>query len=127
MCIRHDATKDRAAFVPGRGVAGFEQHQEHVTVRFSDGAEEDAAGWSWSGTPPTARRRTAGWAPRVAWSARILRLGFPRSRLGIGALRVMGAAGSFLRLPELAARFATEDRGGAWPLPAYPPSGVPAA
>ncbi|WP_432990663.1 FAD-dependent monooxygenase [Dactylosporangium sp. CA-233914] len=51
---------------------------------------------------------------------RILRVGFPRTRLGAGALRTMGAAGSFLRLPELVARFAREDRGGQWPLPQYP-------
>ncbi|MBE8518429.1 FAD-dependent oxidoreductase [Amycolatopsis sp. H6(2020)] len=50
---------------------------------------------------------------------KILRIGFPKGRLGINALRTMGAVGSFLRLPELAARFAKEDRGGGWELPGY--------
>lgn len=50
---------------------------------------------------------------------KLLRIGFPQGRLGINALRAMGAVGSFLRLPELAARFAKEDRGGDWPLPDY--------
>ena len=35
------------------------------------------------------------------------------------ALRTMGAVGTFLRLPELAARFAKEGRGGDWALPDY--------
>ena len=51
---------------------------------------------------------------------KLLRIGFPQGRLGINALRTMGAVGSLLRLPELAARFAKEDRGGDWPLPDYP-------
>ncbi|WNV87222.1 FAD-dependent monooxygenase [Umezawaea sp. Da 62-37] len=50
---------------------------------------------------------------------KILRFGFPEGRLGINALLTLGAVGSFLRLPELAARFAKEDRGGDWPLPDY--------
>jgi 2-polyprenyl-6-methoxyphenol hydroxylase-like FAD-dependent oxidoreductase len=50
---------------------------------------------------------------------KILRIGFPKSRLGINALLTTGAVGSFLRLPELAARFAKEDRGGSWSLPDY--------
>ncbi|MFD4640848.1 FAD-dependent monooxygenase [Lentzea sp. NPDC058436] len=50
---------------------------------------------------------------------KVLRFGFPQGRLGTHALRAMAAAGSFLRLPELAARLAKEDRGGAWPLPDY--------
>lgn len=53
---------------------------------------------------------------------KVLRFGFPQSRLGITALRTLGAVGTFLKLPELAARFAKEDRGGAWPLPDYPRS-----
>ncbi|HWO64375.1 MAG TPA: oxidoreductase, partial [Umezawaea sp.] len=55
---------------------------------------------------------------------KILRFGFPQGRLGISTLLTLGAVGSFLRLPELAARFAKEDRGGAWPLPDYPRSRV---
>jgi 2-polyprenyl-6-methoxyphenol hydroxylase-like FAD-dependent oxidoreductase len=51
---------------------------------------------------------------------RLLRIGFPKGRAGIRALLAFGAVGSLLRLPELAARFAKEDRGGAWPLPDYP-------
>lgn len=50
---------------------------------------------------------------------KVLRFGFPRGRLGIGALLAMAAVGSFLRLPELIARFAKEDRGGDWQLPSY--------
>jgi 2-polyprenyl-6-methoxyphenol hydroxylase-like FAD-dependent oxidoreductase len=50
---------------------------------------------------------------------KLLRVGFPRTRFGINALLTVGAVGSALRLPELAARFAKEDRGGGWPLPDY--------
>jgi hypothetical protein len=50
---------------------------------------------------------------------KLLRVGFPKGRSGITALRTMGAVGTFLRLPELAARFAKEDRGGGWALPDY--------
>jgi hypothetical protein len=50
---------------------------------------------------------------------KLLRLGFPKGRLGITSIRAMGAVATFLRLPELAARFAKEDRGGYWPLPDY--------
>lgn len=51
---------------------------------------------------------------------KLLRIGFPKGRLGVGALLAMARVGSLLRLPELAARFAGEDRGGDWPLPDYP-------
>jgi 2-polyprenyl-6-methoxyphenol hydroxylase-like FAD-dependent oxidoreductase len=51
---------------------------------------------------------------------KLLRIGFPKGRLGIGALLTMARVGSFLRLPELAARFAKEDRGGDWAFPEYP-------
>lgn len=51
---------------------------------------------------------------------KVLRLGFPQGALGIGVLRTMAAVGGFLRLPELAARFAKEDRGGDWAFPDYP-------
>ena len=54
-----------------------------------------------------------------AVNPRILRLGFPQGPIGIGTLRTMAAVGSFLHLPELAARFARGDRGGDWPLPQY--------
>ena len=50
---------------------------------------------------------------------KLLRLGFPKGRLGITSIRTLGAVAMFLRLPELAARFAKEDRGGDWPLPDY--------
>jgi len=51
---------------------------------------------------------------------KLLRIGFPRGKPGIYALRAMGRVASLLRVPELAARFAKEDRGGGWPLPDYP-------
>ncbi|GAA3585846.1 FAD-dependent monooxygenase [Amycolatopsis ultiminotia] len=50
---------------------------------------------------------------------KLLRIGFPKGRLGITALRTVATVGSFLKLPEIAARFANEDRGGDWPLPDY--------
>ncbi|MET1071963.1 MAG: FAD-dependent monooxygenase [Umezawaea sp.] len=61
---------------------------------------------------------------QAAVNPKVLRFGFPQGRLGINALRTLGAVGSFLKLPELAARFAKEDRGGAWPLPDYSESHV---
>lgn len=51
---------------------------------------------------------------------KLLRVGFPKGKAGIYGLRTFGAVGGFLRLPEIAARFAKEDRGGDWPLPEYP-------
>lgn len=57
---------------------------------------------------------------QVKVNPKVLRFGFPKGRLGTHVLRTMGAVGSFLRLPELAARVAKEDRGGGWPLPDYP-------
>jgi 2-polyprenyl-6-methoxyphenol hydroxylase-like FAD-dependent oxidoreductase len=51
---------------------------------------------------------------------KVLRVGFPQTRFGINAMLAFGIVGSALRLPELAARFAKEDRGGNWPLPEYP-------
>jgi 2-polyprenyl-6-methoxyphenol hydroxylase-like FAD-dependent oxidoreductase len=55
---------------------------------------------------------------------RLLRFGLPSSRPGVAALRTVGAVGTFLRIPELAARLAKSDRGGDWPLPDYPGPGV---
>ncbi|MCS7480414.1 FAD-dependent oxidoreductase [Umezawaea endophytica] len=57
---------------------------------------------------------------QAAVNPKVLRFGFPRGKLGVNALLTMGAVGTFLKIPELAARFAKEDRGGAWPLPDYP-------
>lgn len=50
---------------------------------------------------------------------KLLRAGFPKRRPGLYALRGMSAAATFVKLPEIAARFAKEDRGGDWPLPEY--------
>ncbi len=50
----------------------------------------------------------------------LLRLGIPTSQLAIGAFLSITALATALRIPELAARFATEDRGGSWQLPDYP-------
>lgn len=51
---------------------------------------------------------------------KLLRIGFPQGKPGIYALRTMGRLASFFRIPELAARFAKQDRGGTRPLPDYP-------
>ncbi|MES2193134.1 MAG: FAD-dependent oxidoreductase [Pseudomonadota bacterium] len=49
----------------------------------------------------------------------LLRLGMPRTRLGISVfLSVMGLA-ALLRIPDLVARFSSEDRDGGWLLPEY--------
>jgi 2-polyprenyl-6-methoxyphenol hydroxylase-like FAD-dependent oxidoreductase len=50
---------------------------------------------------------------------RLLRLGMPRSRLGIDAFHSAAALACFLRVPDLIARFSKEDRGGDWRLPDY--------
>jgi 2-polyprenyl-6-methoxyphenol hydroxylase-like FAD-dependent oxidoreductase len=51
---------------------------------------------------------------------RLLRLGMPMSRFGINAFLAVSGLATFLRIPELVARFSKEDRGGAWPLPESP-------
>ncbi|WP_033289068.1 FAD-dependent monooxygenase [Amycolatopsis jejuensis] len=51
---------------------------------------------------------------------RLLRLGMPRTRLGINAFLTASGLAASLRIPDLVARFSTEDRGGAWQLPASP-------
>jgi 2-polyprenyl-6-methoxyphenol hydroxylase-like FAD-dependent oxidoreductase len=51
---------------------------------------------------------------------RLLRVAFPRSRWTVAAIRVLTAAATSVRLPELRARLSREDRGGAWELPDYP-------
>lgn len=48
---------------------------------------------------------------------RLLALGLPRSRLAVHAFLTASGLATALRIPELAARLATEDRGGAWELP----------
>jgi 2-polyprenyl-6-methoxyphenol hydroxylase-like FAD-dependent oxidoreductase len=50
----------------------------------------------------------------------LLRLALPSTRLAVSAFQAAAALAGFLRVPELAARFAKEDRGGSWPLPADP-------
>ncbi|CAM0141725.1 hypothetical protein VKS41_006073 [Umbelopsis sp. WA50703] len=49
----------------------------------------------------------------------VLRLTFPQTQLGISILHFIAGAICFLRLPELAVRFSSENRGG-WELPNYP-------
>jgi len=44
----------------------------------------------------------------------LLRLGLPDSRLGIELLQTAAAAATRLRIPELATRLASQDRGGDW-------------
>ncbi|MYS85535.1 FAD-dependent oxidoreductase [Embleya scabrispora] len=51
---------------------------------------------------------------------RLLRLAMPGSRWAIDAFHSAAAVACFLRLPELVARHAKEDRGGDWRLPEYP-------
>lgn len=50
---------------------------------------------------------------------RLLRVAMPTSRLGIETFQAIAGLATRLHLPELAARFATEDRGGSWRLPDY--------
>ncbi|MEU6054651.1 FAD-dependent monooxygenase [Streptomyces xanthochromogenes] len=51
---------------------------------------------------------------------RLLRLGMPDTRLAIGAFHSLTALACRLRIPDLVARYAKEDRGGAWRLPESP-------
>ncbi|WP_035857725.1 FAD-dependent monooxygenase [Cryptosporangium arvum] len=53
---------------------------------------------------------------------RILNLAMPAKQVGIDLLLGVTGLATALRIPELVARFATEDRGGGWRLP---PSPVP--
>lgn len=50
----------------------------------------------------------------------VLRLGMPRTRLGINALHIVAGLACLLRIPDLIARFSKDDRGGEWRLPDYP-------
>ncbi|MFE9118307.1 FAD-dependent monooxygenase [Streptomyces sp. NPDC007172] len=51
---------------------------------------------------------------------RLLRLGMPDSRWAIGAFHSLAALACRLHVPDLVARSAKEDRGGAWRLPESP-------
>lgn len=51
---------------------------------------------------------------------RLLRLAMPRSRFGITALLAVAGSATFLRVPDLVARFSKQDRGGDWRLPESP-------
>lgn len=51
---------------------------------------------------------------------RLLRLAVPRTRRAVDALRTVTAPARLLRVPDLAARFATDDRGGGRRLPEDP-------
>ncbi|MET8763976.1 FAD-dependent monooxygenase [Lentzea sp. NPDC004782] len=51
---------------------------------------------------------------------RLLRLGMPTSRFAINAFQAATALACFLHVPDLAARFAKDDRGGGWRLPEAP-------
>lgn len=56
---------------------------------------------------------------------RLLRLGLPVTQRAIDAFQTATALACRLRLPDLAARFAKDDRGGGWQLPASPaPTGA---
>jgi 2-polyprenyl-6-methoxyphenol hydroxylase-like FAD-dependent oxidoreductase len=49
---------------------------------------------------------------------RLLRLAMPTSRFGVGVLQNLTAVAARLRIPDLVARRSSEERGGAWRLPA---------
>lgn len=51
---------------------------------------------------------------------RLLRLGMPMTRRAIDAFQATTALACFLHVPDLAARFSKEDRGGSWQLPESP-------
>lgn len=50
----------------------------------------------------------------------LLRLGMPKTRFGIKILLSVTALAARLRIPDLVARFSSEDRDGGWLLPFYP-------
>lgn len=50
---------------------------------------------------------------------RLLRLGMPRTQLGVDAFHAVTALACGLRIPDLIARLSKEDRGGDWQLPKY--------
>ncbi|WP_409240073.1 FAD-dependent monooxygenase [Streptomyces sp. PA5.6] len=60
-------------------------------------------------------------------SPRILRVGMPMNKHAISAFRNATALACFFRIPDLIARFAREDRGGDWQLPAYADVPAPTA
>ncbi|MET8008193.1 FAD-dependent monooxygenase [Nonomuraea glycinis] len=51
---------------------------------------------------------------------RLLRLVMPTTQLAIDAFQAATALAGFLHVPDIAARFAKEDRGGSWQLPDNP-------
>ncbi|MFE7524010.1 FAD-dependent monooxygenase [Streptomyces halstedii] len=51
---------------------------------------------------------------------RLLRLGMPMTQRAIDAFQAATALACFLHVPDLAARFSAEDRGGSWELPENP-------
>jgi hypothetical protein len=72
--------------------------------------------------PGELRDHVAAFVDRIqgAVNPRLLRLGMPMSQAAIDALQAATALACFLHIPDLAARFAKEDRGGGWQLPANP-------
>ncbi|MDQ0772509.1 2-polyprenyl-6-methoxyphenol hydroxylase-like FAD-dependent oxidoreductase [Streptomyces aurantiacus] len=57
---------------------------------------------------------------QAAVKPHLLRLGMPMSKPAIDAFHSVTALACFLRVPDLVARYAKEDRGGDWRLPDYP-------
>ncbi|AYC99812.1 FAD-dependent monooxygenase [Neorhizobium sp. NCHU2750] len=55
---------------------------------------------------------------------RLLRLGMPRTQLGIKLFQGVTALATALHIPGLVASLASEDRGGGWRLPSYPNTDV---
>jgi 2-polyprenyl-6-methoxyphenol hydroxylase-like FAD-dependent oxidoreductase len=54
---------------------------------------------------------------------KILSLGMPMKQIGIDAFLAATGVATALHIPDLVARFAKEDRGGAWQLPPLPVTG----
>ena len=54
---------------------------------------------------------------------KILALGMPMTQIAINAFLAVTGAATALHIPDLVARFAKEDRGGAWQLPPLPVTG----
>ncbi len=54
----------------------------------------------------------------------LLKLGMPKTQLGISAFQAVTALVCALHIPDLVARFSGEDRGGSWKLPTYPELGM---
>jgi 2-polyprenyl-6-methoxyphenol hydroxylase-like FAD-dependent oxidoreductase len=55
---------------------------------------------------------------------KILSLGMPMTKIAVGAFLTVTGMATALHIPDLVARFAKDDRGGAWQLPEKPITGL---